>query len=190
MRPGVSPSAVVIAVDDLSKAYGPLVALDRVSFSVRQGEILGLIGPNGAGKTTLFECLAGLLPADEGRVTVGGGARADRRSDVLFYLPDAIAPWPDQTVDWALRFTIGFLGGRGNLRDELVERLSLGSLLASACSPRSPYCSSTSRSKGWTCGRAARWRRRFAGTPRPAGRCSSRSTRSTTRAGSATDSCC
>ncbi len=131
MRPGVSASAVVIAVDDLSKTYGPLVALDRVSFSVRGGEILGLIGPNGAGKTTLFECLSGLLPADEGRVTFGGGAHADRRSDVLFYLPDAIAPWPDQTVDWALRFTMGFLGGRGNLRDELVERLSLGSLLAS-----------------------------------------------------------
>ncbi len=131
MRPSVSASSVVIAVQGLSKAYGSLVALDKVSFSVRAGEILGLIGPNGAGKTTLFECLAGLLPAGEGRVTVGGGARAHRRSDVLFYLPDGIAPWPDQTVDWALRFTVGFLGGREGLRDEIVERLSLGPLLTS-----------------------------------------------------------
>jgi ABC-2 type transport system ATP-binding protein len=131
MRSSVSTSAVLIAVDDLSKAYGSLVALDKVSFSVREGEILGLIGPNGAGKTTLFECLAGLLPADQGRIIVGGDVRAGHRSDFLFYLPDAIAPWPDQTVDWALRFTAGFLGGRSSLRDELVERLSLGPLLAS-----------------------------------------------------------
>lgn len=124
-------SAVVIAVDGLSKAYGRLVALDEVTFSVREGEILGLIGPNGAGKTTLFECLAALLPADRGRVTVRGGVRALRRSDVLFYLPDAIAPWPEQTVAWALHFAVGFLGGRGELHDEIVERLSLGPLLSS-----------------------------------------------------------
>ncbi len=133
MHPRARPSAVLIAVDGLSKTYGRLVALDEVSFSVREGEILGLIGPNGAGKTTLFECLAGLLPADRGRVTVHGGAHgglhADRRSDVLFYLPDAIAPWPDQTVDWALRFTVGFLGGLGGLHDEVVERLALTPLL-------------------------------------------------------------
>jgi ABC-2 type transport system ATP-binding protein len=125
-------SAVVIAVDGLSKAYGRLVALDGVTFSVREGEILGLIGPNGAGKTTLFECLAALLPADRGRVTVRGAGRAGRRSDVLFYLPDAIAPWPDQTVAWALRFTVGFLGGQADRRDEIVERLSLGPLLTSS----------------------------------------------------------
>ncbi len=130
MRPRVCASSVVIAVDGLSKSYGPLAALDAVTFSVREGEILGLIGPNGAGKTTLFECLAGLLPADEGRVTVGGGARPGRRSDILFYLPDAIAPWPDQAVDWALRFTVGFLGGRADLRDEVIERLALGTLLS------------------------------------------------------------
>jgi ABC-2 type transport system ATP-binding protein len=124
-------SAVVIAVDGLSKAYGRLVALDEVTFSVREGEILGLIGPNGAGKTTLFECLAGLLPADCGRVALTGAGRAGRRSDILFYVPDAIAPWPDQTVDWALRFTVGYFGGRGDLRGEIVERLSLGPLLAS-----------------------------------------------------------
>jgi ABC-2 type transport system ATP-binding protein len=118
-----------VTVQGLTKAYGDVLALDAVSFSIHEGEILGLIGPNGAGKTTLFECLAGLLPADRGRVDLGGGGPAVRRSDVLFYLPDAIAPWPDQTVGWSLDFTIGFLGGRRGLRAELVERLGLATLL-------------------------------------------------------------
>jgi ABC-2 type transport system ATP-binding protein len=119
--------AVLVAVTGLSKAYGHLVALDEIAFSVRAGEVLGLIGPNGAGKTTLFECVAGLLPADGGRVDVGGA----RRSEVLFYLPDAIAPWPDQPVEWVLRFTVGFLGGRRDLRDEVIGRLGLAPLLGS-----------------------------------------------------------
>jgi ABC-2 type transport system ATP-binding protein len=131
MCAGVSPPREVVVIDHLTKAYGPVVALDEVSFSVRAGEILGLIGPNGAGKTTLFECLAGLLPADGGRVIVGRGAPGARRSDTLFYVPDAIAPWPDQTVDWALRFTVGFLGGDGARQPGIVERLSLEQLLRS-----------------------------------------------------------
>jgi ABC-type multidrug transport system ATPase subunit len=59
-------------VSHLTKRYGRLTALSDVSFSVRPGEILGLIGPNGSGKTTLFECLAGVLPSDDGAVTLAG----------------------------------------------------------------------------------------------------------------------
>ena len=75
----------------LTKRYGRLTALERVSLSVRDGEVLGLIGPNGAGKTTLFECLAGLLPADAGTVSVNGAlVDVSERGRHLFYLPDAI----------------------------------------------------------------------------------------------------
>jgi len=71
----------------LTKRYGRLTAVERVSLSLRDGEVLGLIGPNGAGKTTLFECLAGLLPADAGTVRVDGGARRERARPPPFLSP-------------------------------------------------------------------------------------------------------
>src|SRR6476660_1822112 len=103
-------------VNGLSKRFGRIQALDDVSFHVHAGEVLGLIGPNGAGKSTLFECLAGVLPSDSGAVHAGGRAvTAHERSSLLFYVPDSIAPWPSQSVGWALDFTIGFLGGKASL---------------------------------------------------------------------------
>jgi ABC-2 type transport system ATP-binding protein len=115
---------------NLTKRYGRLTALSDVSFSVRPGELLGLIGPNGSGKTTLFECLGGVLPLDAGSLLRDGRPLTDReRATMLFYLPDAIAPWPSQTVRWAIDFAVGFFRGRTYLRDEVVQRLDLMPLL-------------------------------------------------------------
>jgi ABC-2 type transport system ATP-binding protein len=124
---------MLFEVTGFSKRFGRIAALANVSFHVREGEVLGLIGPNGAGKSTLFECLAGVLPSDSGIMRRGGrpvGAR--ERCSLLFYVPDAIAPWPAQSVRWSLDFTIGFLGGRVELRDAVVEQLDLRSLLHQA----------------------------------------------------------
>jgi ABC-2 type transport system ATP-binding protein len=115
---------VLFEVKGLSKSFGHIQALEDVSFHVEEGEILGLLGPNGAGKSTLFECLAGVSPSDSGEVLP-----AQDRSSLLFYVPDAIAPWPAQSVRWALEFTIGFLAGRAELRDEIVGQLDLRPLL-------------------------------------------------------------
>ena len=121
---------MLFEVTGLSKQFGPISALKDVSFHVRAGELLGLIGPNGAGKSTLFECLAGVLPSDGGSMRTGGRPLAPRDlRALLFYVPDAIAPWPAQSVSWALDFTIGFLRGRAELRSEIVEQLDLGPLL-------------------------------------------------------------
>ncbi|CAN5189078.1 ABC transporter ATP-binding protein [soil metagenome] len=62
----------VIEVSGLRKSYGPVVAVDEVSFTVRQGEIFGIVGPNGAGKTTTVESVAGLRRPDCGHVRVLG----------------------------------------------------------------------------------------------------------------------
>jgi len=115
---------MLFEVQGLSKSFGRIQALTGVSFQVRAGEVLGLIGPNGAGKSTLFECLAGVLPSNGGQVLVDGCPVADR-SSLLFYVPDGIAPWPAQPVRWALEFTIGFLGGRANLLDEVAGQMDL-----------------------------------------------------------------
>src|SRR5438105_14875132 len=121
-----------MTVSGVTKTYGALTALADVSLTIRDGEVLGLIGPNGAGKTTLFECLAGVLAADRGAVAVDGRVlAAPERSQTLFYLPDAIAPWPSQTVRWAIEFALGFFGGPRTRRDEVVTRLDLAPLLDS-----------------------------------------------------------
>ena len=62
----------VIRVAGIRKAYGPVVAVDDVSFEVRRGEIFGLVGPNGAGKTTTMECVEGLRAPDRGAISVLG----------------------------------------------------------------------------------------------------------------------
>ena len=120
----VTPGPTLAVVSALSKSFGAVRALDGVSFSIRPGEVLGLIGPNGAGKTTLFECLAGLLPADR------GGLRAPQaRHPLVFFVPDALRPWPHQRVGWALDFTLGFFGGDAAQRERVVTELGLAELL-------------------------------------------------------------
>jgi ABC-type multidrug transport system ATPase subunit len=128
----------MVSIDGLTKSYGRLTAVADVSLSIRQGEVLALIGPNGSGKTTLFECIAGLLPYEAGTISMEGAALTPReRASRIFYVPDGIAPWPAQTVEWALDFTLGFFGlpepkaGRAARRAEVVQRLDLAPLLGS-----------------------------------------------------------
>ncbi len=124
---GTSP---LLEVSNLTKRYGRFTAVSNVSFTVREGEVLGLIGPNGSGKTTLFECMAGVSPADGGSLLQKGRPlTALERKAMLFYLPDAIAPWPAQTVRWAMDYTLGLFNGRTALRDDVVRTLDLGPLL-------------------------------------------------------------
>ena len=59
-----------LSIQHLSKSYGPIRAVDRVSFDISPGEILGLLGPNGAGKTTTVECAVGLRDPDSGSITI------------------------------------------------------------------------------------------------------------------------
>ena len=72
MADSLDASNVVIQVDDLSKHYADLKAVDGVSFGVERGEVFGILGPNGAGKTTTLECIEGLTEPTSGTTTVLG----------------------------------------------------------------------------------------------------------------------
>jgi len=119
-----------LRVEGFSKRFGELAALDGASFTAMPGELLGIIGPNGAGKSTLFECVAGILPADAGAVTLDGTSLAPRaRKDVLFFLPDGVRPWPDERVAWVLEFIEALFGAHPGARDDVVASLGLAPLL-------------------------------------------------------------
>jgi ABC-type multidrug transport system ATPase subunit len=118
-----------VLIEGLSKTYGRVHALENIGFSIRTGEILGLIGPNGAGKTTLFECVAGLEAPDQGAVSFGDSPGRIRRSSQLFYVPDGIAPWPDQPVHWVMDYCLGFFGGREEIYEKVIADLDLAPLM-------------------------------------------------------------
>jgi ABC-2 type transport system ATP-binding protein len=114
-----------LTINALRKRFGSIEAVTDASFTVNGGEVLGLLGPNGAGKSTILACLAGLLPADDGRVEIDGRhVPAERRREVLFYLPDGIAPWPDQRVGWVLDFHTALVGG-GEWRGAAAAALAI-----------------------------------------------------------------
>ncbi len=126
--PGLAP--VLMQVAGLSKRYGDQRALADVSFAVHSGEVLGLIGPNGAGKTTLLEAIAGLLPADDGRVLWRGTALPfARRRELIFYLPDGLRPWDDQYVERVLEFFAAVHGRPDNDQAEIVGAVGLSPVL-------------------------------------------------------------
>jgi ABC-type branched-subunit amino acid transport system ATPase component/ABC-type branched-subunit amino acid transport system permease subunit len=78
-RDQAEPGSLLLKVEGLSRSFGGLRAVSKVSFEVNAGEILGIIGPNGAGKTTLFNLLNGVLSADEGTAVLGGESMLGRK---------------------------------------------------------------------------------------------------------------
>ena len=136
----------MIEVENLTKAYGPVTAVDHVSFSVNEGEILGFLGPNGAGKTTTMRILTGFMPATSGTARIAGfdvmtQSLAVRRH--IGYLPEAPPVYPDMTVDSYLDFVLRIKNvpadkrsarvadavektGLGDKRKQLIKRLSRG----------------------------------------------------------------
>ncbi len=116
----------LMQVAGLTKRYGDQRALSDVSLDVRACEILGLIGPNGAGKTTLLESIAGILPADAGRVLWQGTSLsyADRR-EVIFYLPDGLRPWDDQFATRVVWFFAAVYGRSENDVAKIIRSVGL-----------------------------------------------------------------
>jgi ABC-2 type transport system ATP-binding protein len=136
----------VVVTRDLTKRYGRLVALDRLSISLRRGRILGFIGPNGAGKTTAIKILVGLARPTSGSARVAGAdcvRDARRIKRLVGYMPDTFGSYDNMRVREYLDFfgaafrirrskrrrRIGEVletAGATDLQDRYVESLSFG----------------------------------------------------------------
>jgi len=119
----------LLEVRQLRKAYGPLVAVQDVSFSVGRGECLGLLGPTGAGKTTTLSMLSGLLTPDSGQVLIQGRALAgdtDPLKDKLGLVPQDIALYEDLSAQDNLNFFGALYNLDGaTLRPRIAEALEI-----------------------------------------------------------------
>ncbi len=91
----------MIQAQGLTKRYGPITAIEDVSFEVAQGEIIGFLGPNGAGKSTTMRILTGYSPATEGRAKIAGFDIAEQPIEVkrrVGYMPESVPLYHEMTV--------------------------------------------------------------------------------------------
>ncbi len=118
----------MIEARNLTRRYGDFAAVQGVSFTVNEGEIVGMLGPNGAGKTTTLRMITGFLPPTDGELTVGGKDLftepvAVRRE--VGYLPENVALYPEMRVSEYLRYRAMLEGmRRADSRERIPEVVS------------------------------------------------------------------
>lgn len=128
----MNDAAPPLSVTDLTRRYGDFVAVDRLSFEVRPGEILGFLGPNGAGKTTTLRVCAGLLRPDQGEVSASGVSLTRRplaAKALMGFVPDRPFLYDRLTAREFLDFVAALYDVPRDLaearRDDLIARLEL-----------------------------------------------------------------
>ncbi len=123
----------MIEVQDITKRYGHLTAIERVTFTVAKGEVLAFLGPNGAGKTTTMRILTCFMPATDGVARVAGFDCSEQPIEVkrrIGYLPETPPVYQELTVFEYLRFVAHLRGMSGTELstsiDRVVDRIALG----------------------------------------------------------------
>ncbi len=125
----------MIEVQNVTKRYGPTLAVDNISFRVEKGEIVGFLGPNAAGKTTTMRIITSYMPATDGKVSVAGYDVFDDAMEVkkrIGYLPEVPPLYPEMRVNDYLRFVAALKGVTksqiSQQVDRAVELTSLGEM--------------------------------------------------------------
>ena len=116
----------MIKVENLTKTYGNIVAIDNISFEVGKGEILGFLGPNGAGKTTTMRMITGYMPANEGTVEVSGFDIMDdpvKAKNEIGYLPENPPLYDDMKVADFLDFVAGLKGVEQDKSEKIANAM-------------------------------------------------------------------
>ena len=120
----------MIEAKELVKTYGNFTALDKVSFRVQKGEVLGFLGPNGAGKTTTMRILTAFMPPTDGTATVAGYDVFEDSLEVrrrVGYLPETVPLYPEMSVYDYLSFSAALRGvpNRAARVKEVMERVAI-----------------------------------------------------------------
>ena len=125
----------MIEVKDLTKTYGNIAAIEKISFSVPKGTILGLLGPNGAGKTTTMRILTTSLAPTSGKATVAGFDVVTSPQEVrkrIGYLPEVPPIYTEMSIMSYLKFVADIkevpLDKKANRIGEVLEMLDLGKM--------------------------------------------------------------
>src|SRR5438094_284057 len=116
-----------VAIEDVTKTFGPQVAVDGLSLTVPENSIYGFIGPNGSGKTTTLRMIMRILHPDRGHIRVLGEESWQAANDRVGYLPEERGLYRQMTVRDVLRFFAVLKGRRdaGREIDEWLTRLDL-----------------------------------------------------------------
>jgi ABC-2 type transport system ATP-binding protein len=115
---------MMIQIHELYKAYGNVVAIDRIDLNIRENVVTGLLGPNGAGKTTLVSILTGIIEKNGGRVTVGGldlDASLSEIQSMTGIVPQTLAFYPMLSAFENLEYFGALYGLRGKKLRERIE---------------------------------------------------------------------
>jgi ABC-2 type transport system ATP-binding protein len=115
----------MLTVSHLRKSFGSLVAVNDVSFSVSQGQLVGLLGPNGAGKTTTVSMLTGLIAPDRGEVMIAGhhlDGDTDPAKRRIGLVPQDLALYDELTARDNLRFFGALYGLSGDALDTAIHQ--------------------------------------------------------------------
>ena len=99
----------MIEVNNISKSYNEVLAVDQVSFSINKGEVLGLLGHNGAGKTTIMKMLTGFLSPDTGTINISNMSVSTNTLDIqkiIGYLPENCPVWSEMSIIEYLDFQL------------------------------------------------------------------------------------
>lgn len=117
----------MISIENLSKYYDDVCAVDNLSLEIPEGQILGLLGPNGAGKSTTLRILTGYLPPSEGTIFVNGldvRKEAIEVKKLIGYLPESSPIYPDMLVYDYLDYIAQVRGIDKNLKTDRLKKLS------------------------------------------------------------------
>lgn len=120
----MSSLAEMIQVDNVSKNFGAVQAVDHISFSVQRGEVVGFLGPNGAGKSTTIRILTTYLPASSGIARVAGHDVMAESMEVrrqIGYLPESVPLYPEMRVEEYLSYRAKLKGVERTVRTKRVE---------------------------------------------------------------------